>query len=263
MIRQRLTDAMTSSDPETKLWKSRFAAAKGAYSVGEFRQCESLLYRLMEQAESLHEWAFATNTCHVGLGALYLGTGKLDKAREQLQTAINALSGAGEPALRELYAVALRFYSRLLFETGDYTGAEGNLQTAITILEDLGDEAAVPLAYTLSDLATLYVVKGDLKEAKSLIYSAMYLLESVLGSENPEYVRASIIYNICDSKDDKELLTNIEDGIFRMQYHEGQHHPNIIRALEWYLRKRQERGEAEEVAEAKERFDLHKKTIGA
>ena len=262
MRQQKLTDAIPSEDRETKMWKSRFAAATAAYEMGEFRQCESLLYRAMEQANTLKESKFAINTCHVGLGAVYIATGKIDQAREQLQTALTALSGSGDAALRELDALAHRFYAKVLTEAGDETGAEDQLQTAIKALEDLGAECAVPLAYTLSDLATLYIMQGKLKDAKELIFSAMDLLECTLGPENPEYIGANLIYNICDSKEEEEMLSQVEDSIFRMQYEFCQKHPSLTRALRWYLKKRQERGETEKIAEVKERFDMHVKALG-
>jgi tetratricopeptide (TPR) repeat protein len=244
------------------MWKSRFAAAKGAYEMGEFRQCESLLYRAMEQAKNLKESTFATNTCHVGLGAVYIATGKLDQAREQLQAAINALSGSGDAALRELSALARRFFAEVLTESGDEEGAEDQLRSAIGILEQIGAECSVPLAYTLSDLATLYITQGKLKDGKELVFSAMDLLERALGPENPEFIRANLIYNISESKDEEEMLSQVEDGILRMQYQLGQKHPSITRALRWYLKKREARGETEQIAELKERFDMHVKALG-
>ncbi len=262
MTMHKLTDAIASTDSDTKFWKSRFAAAKGAYEIGEFRQCESLLYRALEQAKNLKESIFAINTCHVGLGAVYIATGKIDQARDQLQTAINALSGSGDPALRELTAVALRFSAEVLIESGDQKGAEEQLETAKGILLQLGTECSVPLAYTLSDLAALYVTQGKLKEAKELIFSAMDLLESCLGSQHPDYIRANLIYNICSSKNEDEVLNEVEDGIFRMQYQVGRQHPSISRAMRDYLRKRQERGEHEKIAELKDRFDIHVKALG-
>src|SRR4030095_404017 len=262
MRQQKLTDAIASNDPETRMWKSRFAAAKAAYDIGEFRQCESLLYRLLEQAQTLTDSTFTTNTCHVGLGAVYLATGKIEQAREQLQTALNWLSGSGEGALRGLSACAHRFYAEVLTQAGDQVGAEDQLQTAMKVLEELGAECAVPLAYTLSDLATLYLTQGKLKDAKELIFSAMDLLEVALGPENPEYVRAHLIYNLCDSQTEEEMVSQVEDSIFRLQYQLGQKHPSITRALRWYVKKLQERGETEKIAEVKDRFDLHVKALG-
>jgi tetratricopeptide (TPR) repeat protein len=244
------------------MWKSRFAAAKGAYEMGEFRQCESLLYLAMEQAKNLKESTFATNTCHVGLGAVYIATGKIEQAREQLQTAINALSESDDAALRELSAVARRFFAEVLTESGDEEGAEDQLRAAIAILEQLGAECSVPLAYTLGDLATLYITQGKLKDSKDLIFAAMDLLERALGPENPEFIRANLIYNISESKDEEEMLSQVEDSILRMQYQLGQKHPSIARALRWYLKKRQARGETDKIAELNERLDLHIKALG-
>lgn len=265
MERKKLTDAIASNDPETMMWKSRFAVAKGAYDMGEFRQCESLLHRALEQAKALKESTFATNACHIGLGAVYIAMGKIDQAREQLQTAISALSGSGGSALKELFALARRFYAEVLTESGNEQGAEDELQTSIGILEELGVECSVPLAYTLSDLAALYITQGKLKEAKDLIFSALDLIEQALGPENPECIRASLIYNICDAKNEDEMLSQVEDDILRLQYQLGKigkKHPSITRALRWYLKKRQERGEIEKIAEAKDRFDIHVKALG-
>jgi len=46
-----------------------------------------------------------------------------------------------------------------------------------------------------------------------------------------------------------------------MQYQRGQKHPNITRALRWYVKKRKERGETDKIAEAEEKFDLHTKAL--
>src|SRR5271170_4727480 len=205
MTQQKLTDAIESTDPETKIWKSRFSAAKAAYDMGEHRQCESLLFRAMEQAKALKERTFATNTCHVGLGVLYLATGKLDEAQKHLDAATSELSGSGEAALRELYAVALRFHAHVLLEKDDQGSAEREVRQAMEVLENLGAEGAVQLAYVTSDLATLYVMQGKLSEAKELIFTAMDLLEATLGPGNPEYVRANMIYNLCEAEGDEEL----------------------------------------------------------
>jgi len=261
MTQHKITDAMVSNDPETRMWKTRFSAAKGAYEMGEFHQSETLLFRALEQAKSLKESTFATNTCHVGLGAVYIATGKLDKAREQLKTAMNALSHGSEPAIKELYAVALRFHASILSLSGDYAAAEDQLKIAIKTLEEVGSEGACQLAYTISDLALLNVVQGNLKEAKEQIFAAMQLLESVMGIENPEYICANVIYSVCDSESDEELLAQMEESISTMQYQRGHKHPNITRALRWYIKKRQERGETEQVREVTERFDLHTKAL--
>jgi tetratricopeptide (TPR) repeat protein len=262
MTHRKITDAIPSEDRETKMWKSRFSAAKAAYGSGEFRQCESLLYRAIEEAKGLRERTFALNTCHTGLGALYLASGKREQAREHLQKAMNALEGCSEAALEELYAVALRFYALVLAEEGDIPGAEDHLKKSMAILEDLGSDAAVQLAYTVSDLATLYAKEGNLKESKDLIFSSLSLMESALGPDNPAYARSCMIYNACDSTSEKELLDQVEDGIFKAQYQVGYKHPNITRALRWYLKKRQELGEMDKIEEAKVRFDLHAKAMG-
>lgn len=242
MTQPRLTDAMESHDSKTKVWKVRFACAKGAYDIGKFGECESLLHRLMEQADGLEESVFATNTCHIGLGAVYIATGKIDKAKHHLEIAINSLSGASSTSLRELSALAHRFYAEALREAGDEVGAENELEQAVHILTELGVSCAVPLAYALSELAALYVTQEKLRDAKRLILSAMELLRQSVGSEDQEYMRASVISNICDSEGEEDMLQRIDDGISKLQYQFGGKHPSITRAIRGYQKKCQECG---------------------
>lgn len=263
MSQKRLTDAMVATDHPTKLWKSRISAAKGAYQQGEFRQCETLLFRAIEQGKLLKEHEFAVNACHVGLGALYIATAKLNDAQKHLEQAMHALSGSGEPALRELYAVALRFHAQVYLELGDHASCERELRQAMQILEELDGDGAVQLAYVMSDLAVMYAADGKLPDARDLLFSSMELLELTLGSGNAEYMRASMIYSVCQQEGLEELLTQGEDGIFAMQYQLGQKHPNVVRALRWYLSKLVELGETERVAEARKRFDLHAVKLGS
>ncbi len=247
MKSDRLTDAMAANDTETKMWKTMFAAAKGAYDTGQFRQCEALLHRLMEQAGKLTESTFAINACRVGLGAVYVETGKLDKAKEQLEITIDALSGSDDPALKEACAAARRFYAQVMLDEGNQTGAEEQLRSAIEILEPLGIQCAVPISYALIDLALLYITKGKLNEAQDLMFAAMKLLDLSLGSDNPECARAHLIYNICASKGEDEFLSQVEDGIQRLQYQFGSKHPNITRALRWYSKRRREQAETDKI----------------
>lgn len=249
MTQPRLTDAMLSDDPKTKTWKVRFACAKGAYDSGKFSECESLLHRLIEQANDLQESVFATNTCHVGLGAVYVATGKIDRAKHHLEIAINSLSGTSDQSLRELSGLAHRFYAEALREAGDEVGAEHELQQAIHILTELGANCAVPLAYALSELAALYVSQEKLNDAKRLIVSSMELLTATVGSEDKEYIRANVIYNICDSAGKEEMWQQIDAGISKMRYYFDGKHPSLTRAVRWYQKKCQERGETDAIDE--------------
>jgi tetratricopeptide (TPR) repeat protein len=263
MTKRILVDAIESTDTETKTWKSRFAAAKAAYDAADFKQCETLLALALEQGKGLKERTFAINTCLVGQGALYLATGKPDEAAKQLNQAIRELSGAGEPALKELYAVALRFHAQFLEDKGDLDGAEDDLQQALKVLQTLGVDGAVQLAYTMSDLATVYIGQGDLKEAGELVFSSMEVLEATLGHENPEYVRADVIYSLCHAANEEEFLGGVEDSILRMQYQVGRQHPSIVRAVRWYLQKLQELGDQGRIAEVEQRFGVHAKNLSA
>ncbi|PWU03237.1 MAG: hypothetical protein C5B53_00730 [Candidatus Melainabacteria bacterium] len=259
MRENKLTDAMVSTDHETQIWKSRFQLAKAACESGKYKEAEGLLYKALEQAHNLTEHVFATNTCLVGLAVVYFLLGKPDEAAKQVEEAMRALSRADEPALKELYGVALRIHAELLCDSGKVTAASDELEKAALALESIGMQGAVQLAYVLSDLAMLRVQQGELNEAKQLIYSAMDLLPGPPSSDKSEYLRADMIYNICQTTDQKEMLSELENRITKMQYHLGQKHPNVIRAVRWYLKKLYEQGDTEQLREAEVKFGIGKK----
>lgn len=259
MTQQKLTDAIASTDKETQIWKSRFNLAKSTFEMGKYKEAESLLYKALEQGHKLKEREFATNTCLVGLGVVYFVLGKKDEAEKQLQEAKRALSGVAAPALKELYGVALRIHAEVLSDKGELKAAASELEEAADVLESLGIDGAVQLSYALSDLAMLHIKGGDLAEAKELICTAMDLLRGAVNADNAEYLRANMIYNICQTPDQEELLTQVENSIVKMEYQLGQKHPNVIRAVGWYLEKLHEAGDTEQIREAEEKFGIQTK----
>jgi len=261
MMSQKLTDAMLSDDKETKAWKARFSTAKAAYQEADFKTCESLLFRLLEQAKTLKESVFAVNTTKISMGVLCLANGKVEEAETQLSAVITALAGSGDQALKELHAVALRFHSNALVEAGNEERAEQELDQAIQILEKVGISSAVQLAYALSDLGALKVRQGKLDEAKDYIFNALDLLETTIGPEHRAYMKAEVIYNLCHAESQDKFLDGVEDGILKMQYQYGHKHPDIVGALRRYAKARLDRGESEKLAEAKEKFPMLEKIL--
>ncbi|CAN5276992.1 hypothetical protein BH10CYA1_BH10CYA1_45770 [soil metagenome] len=221
---------MVSTDPKTKLWKARFSAAKAAYTLGELKQCNRLLYSTLEQANDLPESTFAVNTCLVGMAAVAIAQNDLNAARTHLQKTIGKLGSSSEPALMELLAVAYRFSAHVSLKERRVEAAETEFKKAIDILTKLGGDGAVQLSYTLGELAILYVTQDRLIEAKSLISTSSELMQgAMMDVESAEYVRNTMIYHICESTDDEGKLALVDEGISQMQYHRYKGHPGIKR----------------------------------
>jgi tetratricopeptide (TPR) repeat protein len=257
MTRHKLTDAMVSTDPKTKLWKARFSAAKSAYALGELKQAKRLLYSTLEQGADLPESMFAVNTCHVGIGAVNLAQGDLNEARTHMQKAIGKLSSSSEPAHLELLGVALRLNAHVLLKDGRASAAEDELKKSISVLTKLGGAGAMQLAYTLSDLALLYMTQDRLNEAKTVIATSSDLMQNTIDLESAESVRNNMIYHVCESTDDDEKLALIGAGIEQMQYHRFKGHPGIKSAIIWYIAKLEEKGAKDQAQEARERYQMH------
>jgi tetratricopeptide (TPR) repeat protein len=254
MNSKRLTDAILSTDPNTGVWKSRFRAAKAAYEEGKLKESESLLHRALEEAKQLPEHAFATNTTQVGLGVVYLAEGRTDEAYQILQQAVNSLRGQSEPALKELYGVALRFFANLIFEKGQFEQAESMLQESINVLEDIGTDGALQLCYTLSDLAIMYVKHGMMKDAADVIDEMGELAGLVFGPNSPEYIRMNLIYQLCHTKSETELVAAVEDSITKMRYLRGEQHPRVKEAIRLFLEKLHQSGDTAAIKEVEQLF---------
>jgi|LakMenEpi03Aug12_release.lakeMendotaPanAssembly.Ray.scaffolds.fasta_scaffold518772_1 tetratricopeptide (TPR) repeat protein len=252
MIKTRVTEVLTDTDPKTRRWKSLFAAGRMAYEAGELRQAASLLARARELANELKQHTFATNASDVGLSAILLAEGKSREAANKLQKTISHLRGSSENEMKELLGVAMRFHAEALLDMGDPREAEKELKESISILQELGIESCVQLAYTLCDLCGLYLEQDRISEAEHFITSAMQILFAVLGPESAEYSRADMIYAVCQQKE--EPLEMAHDGIQRMQYMYGTRHPNVSRALNRFCKVLKDRGDTVRLAKAEERF---------
>jgi tetratricopeptide (TPR) repeat protein len=253
-------EAMTSPDADTQRFKMRFACARMAYEEGNNREAESLLTRLAEPAEKLKEHAFAVNSVRVGLAAVQLADMRFSEARGNLQKATSSLQGSGDPALQELYAVALRFRAQLLIDSKDEQAAERDLKESISVLEKFGDDGAVQLSYALSDLCGLYALQGRFSEASQLIMRAIKILSATLGPEHKEYIRADIIATLCKANESEVAEVAHMCGI-KLQYQLGQNHPTMVRALRRYVKALKEPGDTGRLEEAKLTFAAYDKIV--
>jgi tetratricopeptide (TPR) repeat protein len=254
MSKTKITEAVTSSDPKTKRWKSLFAAARMAYETGELRQAETLLARAMELAHELPEKDFAENTTEIGSAAVLLAEKRSKEADNRLKQCISKLEAYSDNAHKELLAVALRFHAQALIDLNDERDAESELKRSADILRALGYDAKVQLAYTLSDLCGLYLTQSRFSEAQLQITHAMKIAGDTLGPDSPHYVRADMIYATAMPMMEESRLEAASDAIARMRYFYGAHHPNITRAVERYLKVLEMRGDTARLEEAKETF---------
>lgn len=259
MVKKRIVEAITATDPKTKRWKSLFSAAKIAYESGELRQAESLLARARELARELKDSAFAINASEIGAGAVILAKRDVREAAARLQKSINNLRGSSDNNLKELLGIALRFHAQALVDSGDERTAEKELKESAEILGDLGTDACVQLAYTLCDLCGLYVKTNRISEAEQFITSAIEILFAVLGPDSPQYVHADLIYAVCREQEDRDGA--VSEGIRQMQFMYGEQHPYVARMLERYMVALDQKGDTTRLEEAKNKFSVGSKLL--
>ena len=262
MSNGRLTDAVTATDSNSRLWKTRIATARMAYEQGELHEAANQLTRAMELAKHMKERTYAVNTTTIGLGAVRIAMGQLKEAERHLKDAMSALEASSDKDLSKLYAIALRFYADLLSERGDEESAERQLQNSASILEGLGADGCVQLAYTLCDLGSLYLRKSGHDAAEQYILAAMDLILATLGPEDPEFARADVMYHLCHSTSELEMLDVAEAGMTKLQFILGSKHPHMMRTARRYTKALKDRGDSTRLEEAKRRFAGLEKTAG-
>ncbi|MBX9689366.1 MAG: hypothetical protein K2X27_21835 [Candidatus Obscuribacterales bacterium] len=256
MVKKRVIDAIASDDPKTKRWRMLFSSARMAYESGELRQAETLLARAYELAKELPESSFALQATEIGSAAVLLAEKRSKEAMKRLDRCISKLSSYSDPKHSELTGVAIRFRAQALLDLGDEREAENELKRSAALLADLGIDAAVQLAYSLSDLCALYLMQGRHSEAEPKITKVMTILSAALGPQDAEYTRADMIYQLCLPMQPETRLEAASDGVRRMEYSFGNKHPNISRALDRYIKVLSEKGSHEKLEEVLKNFGL-------
>ena len=255
MSRKRAIDARESKDPKFIHWKSRFKAATVAFEMGKLDEARTVIYRSLMEAESLSDKNFAVPVCHVGMAVVSMNQGKEREAKEYFEKGINALSPQSEADTRELYGAALRFYGHFHERNQDLAEAENCLRQSVAVLKELGAESAVQLAYSLADLSSILIRTGQIDEADVLIKSAIEILVATVGTDDPSYDWAKLIYQVCLNKNDRDMLeATFEDSVTTMQYKLGARHPNLVRALSAYGEGLKKRGLTDKLEALKEKF---------
>jgi len=255
MSRKRAIDARESADPKFRHWKSRFKAATAAFEMGKLAEARSAVYLSLMEAESLPDRSFAVPVCHVGMAVISMHQGNQKEAKEFFDKGINALSHQSAADTSEVYAAGLRFFAIWHEQNGDLEEAERCLRESVSILQELGNESAVQLAYSLSDLCYILVMRGQMEEAGTLIRSATEILAITVGEDDPSYDWAKIIYQVCLNKHDQEMLQEMfEDSMTVFQYKVGAKHPNLVRALNAYAAALKKRGLTEKLEGLKKNF---------
>lgn len=256
IVRKRVADSISTNDPKSKRWKTLVASARLAYSVGESRQAESLLNRARELANELPERDFAIAASDIGLGAVELAKNNYKKAISTLKHTIDSLRSVSEPKMAELLAVALRFHADALTATDNYRDAEKELLESADILTKLGVESCVQLSYTMCDLSVLYLLQGRLSEASKYINSAIDILISAVGVEDPLYIKADLICTISMPMEYQNFCETMSCGIQKLEYIYGEKHPNVARALHRYAKVLSDKGDNSRLEATKEKFNF-------
>ncbi|MDZ4837672.1 MAG: tetratricopeptide repeat protein [Candidatus Melainabacteria bacterium] len=254
MSSKRVVDALDTTDKDFVHWKMRFKAAAGAFEQGKFKDARDLMFRALNQAETLEDKSFAVPASNLAIAILSMEQNKVDEAKSYFDTGLRGANLRPDDAGRELYAAGLRYLAMWQERNGTLDEAESRLRESVGILEKLPN-SDTQLAYSLSDLSFILVRNGNISEAQKTVRKAMQLLTDTVGKDQPQYDFAKMIFEVClNQNDEKSLMDMFELSASKLQYKMGSKYPNLVRALNAYAAALKERGLTEELDDAKENF---------
>lgn len=261
MVKKRIVDVLESQDKETKLWKTSFVAARMAYEEGKLKEAKSLITKSLHRSKKIsnpHDKGFAEATSLLGQGAIFLAEGNLKEAKNHLDKALAKARTVRDNQFQEVYAICLRFYADYHAECKDYARAEDLLLESIQILEDIGTDAALFLADSLSDLCALYLMLERDKEIEDYIIPAVTIYRNVKGNEDIDYYRSVTLRTLAsDETDEEEMEELVESTLTRSAYLVSLKHPHMQRFLKRYCRYLKDKGDTQKID------ILHKEFKGA
>lgn len=257
MVRKRAVDAHESSDPKFKHWKSRFKSAAISLDRGDVKEARTLLFRSQYEAAGLRsdDREFANNACNLGIAVVAMAEGNMKESKEYFDKGLSKTKSKADSAHEELYATGLRFLALWHEKNDDLKETESCLQESVKILEGLGEDSAVQLAHSLTDLCYVFVRSGRVEEASAYIKPALEILLVTVGEEDPELDWAKMIYRASLTKrDEEQFCDEFEHSAIKLQYKVGANHPILVRALNAYASALKQRGWTERLDHLKEGF---------
>ncbi len=143
------------------------------------------------------------------LGNVYTDLGLYEEGREMLEEAVRSRRAHRQEDHVEL-AIDINNLGKLLYNVGDYDGAEHSFRDALTIRRQLGQEGA-ELAIALANLASVLSYRGTYEEAEELYRQLLTIRKEAFGPEDPRvgsilYSLGSLFYLRCEAEQAEPLL---------------------------------------------------------
>lgn len=248
MVEKRLVDAIDNDDIKTKRWKTNFTVGRMAYEEGALKEARHQLARCLNKAKDVPHKVFAESATLMGLGAVCVAAQDYKNAAKYLDKAMRISRGNPDRPVQEVYAISLRFYADMYAEQEEFSRAESLLEESIQVLEELGVDAALPLADSICDLCGILVIQGKDKQVEEYIESAMSVYRTVKGVEDIDYYRAMTIHKIASHETKEEDIEELlEETITKAAYQVSLKHPHLVRFLRRYCKFLKEKGELDKV----------------
>lgn len=169
---------------ELTLWLKYYYAAEEALEKGQFTRAEALFRAAERESKiTLPPSNFRLASTLDGLGRVYLATGRHDEADDHLNRALAMKKETLGPHTREVPRTVVSL-ADLRFAQGRLDEVERLYRHALLIL--VRDQTDVGVTRSMNGLAMLYLNRGDLLEAESLLERARNIHLDARRRNHPE-----------------------------------------------------------------------------
>jgi CHAT domain-containing protein/Tfp pilus assembly protein PilF len=155
-------------------------------SAGDYQAAaEQLLSTLQSSSNRLGLRHPISGAAHNALGSIYRMQGKLKAARQQYQTSLTILEGAGAESEKDL-AEAYANFCDLLNETGEFVESLGYGQKSLAINRRLFGEQNNATIVSLNNVGMTQIKLGQWKQAEANLSQSLATSEMLFGKEHVE-----------------------------------------------------------------------------
>lgn len=185
-VAERAVAMAKLSGDEILLGDAHAALGRALSSLGDFRATQRELERAIEIRETADPGSVEGARSRVSLAFALIELGRLDRARNELETALDALDGSDDERATSAETEARKTLGWTFFKQGDPASARRLYERALVLARECHGEEHEAVASVLSGLGVVLDELGERHAAINAHEEAVAIAATALGGDHPE-----------------------------------------------------------------------------